>query len=88
MMKTTRATRSKYALENQVWAIWLQGVHSHIGHDARPNLAQLLPVEWEARTLAQVAEKRMHSAADAAVRRASGLVLAHDTGAIGLAERV
>jgi len=44
-----------------------QGVHSHLGHDARPNLAQLPAVEWEAGTVAQIAEKRMHPTGNAAV---------------------
>jgi len=46
-----------------------QGVHPNLGHDARPNFASLPTVEWKAGTLAQVTEKRMHSARDAAFAR-------------------
>src|SRR5579863_1324273 len=38
----------------------LQGVHSHLGHDACPNLPLLSTVQRQDRTLAQVAEKRVH----------------------------
>jgi hypothetical protein len=44
-----------------------QGVHSHLGHDAHPNLALLSPIERKAGALAQIAEKRMHSTGNAAV---------------------
>ena len=44
-----------------------QGVHSHLGHDAHPNLALLSPIERKAGALAQIAEKRMHSTGNATV---------------------
>jgi hypothetical protein len=47
----------------------LQGVHSHLGNAARPNLALLSAIERKAGALAQVAEKRMHPAGDAVVTR-------------------
>lgn len=40
---------------------------SHLGHDARPNLPLLSTVERQDRALAQVAEKRVHSAGNAVV---------------------
>ena len=40
----------------------LQGIHLHLGHDARENLAVLPTIERENRTLAQIAEKRVHPA--------------------------
>ena len=40
----------------------LQGVHSHLGDDARANLAVLSAVEREDRTLAQVAQAGVHPA--------------------------
>jgi len=45
----------------------LQGVHSHLWHDARPNLPLLSTVKRQDRALAQVTEKRVHSAGNAAV---------------------
>ena len=42
----------------------LQGVHSHLGHDARPNLPLLSAIERQDGALAQIAEKRVHSAAE------------------------
>src|SRR5271165_3610223 len=44
----------------------LQGVHSHLGDDARAYLALLSAVEWQDRTLAQVAQAGMYPAAHAA----------------------
>jgi hypothetical protein len=51
----------------------LQGVHSDLGHDARQNFAVLSPIEWENRTLAQIAQRRVHPAGNATVagRRAT-----------------
>ena len=46
-----------------------QGVFSHLGHDACPNLALLSAVEREAGALAQVGKPGMHSGANAAVAR-------------------
>src|SRR5215470_4650859 len=40
---------------------------SHLGHDARPNLPLLSTVERQDRAMAQVAEKRVHSAGNTAV---------------------
>jgi hypothetical protein len=45
----------------------LQGVHSHLGHDTCPKLAELPAVQREAGTLAQDAEARVHSTGNAAV---------------------
>src|SRR5271157_615422 len=44
----------------------LQGVHSYLRHDARAHLAVLSAVEWQDRTLAQVAQAGMYPAAHAA----------------------
>jgi hypothetical protein len=44
----------------------LQGVHPHLGHDARANVTLLSAIERQNRALAQVAEKRMHPAGHAA----------------------
>jgi putative transposase len=40
----------------------LQGVHSDLGHDPRQNFALLSPVERKNRTLAQIAQGRVHPA--------------------------
>ena len=45
----------------------LQGVHSDLGHDARQNLALLSAIERKNRTLAQIAQRRVHPAGNAAV---------------------
>ena len=63
----------------------LQGVHSHLGHDARPNLPLLSTVERQDRAVAQVAEKRVHSAGNAAV---AGRCTASGRGLRGALQRV
>ncbi len=53
----------------------LQGVHSDLGHDPRPNFALLSAIERKDRTLAQIAQRRVHPAGNAPVagrRAASG----------------
>jgi putative transposase len=45
----------------------LQGVHSDLWHDQRQNFALLSPIEWKNRTLAQIAQGRVHPAGNAAV---------------------
>ena len=45
----------------------LQGVHSDLGHDPRQNFALLSPIERKNRTLAQIAQRRVHPAGNAAV---------------------
>ncbi len=45
----------------------LQGVHSALGHDARQTLALLSSIERKDRTLAQIAQRRVHSAGNTAV---------------------
>ena len=51
----------------------LQGVHSDLGHDSRQNVAVLSPIERENRTMAQIAQRGVHPAGNAAVagRRAA-----------------
>jgi transposase InsO family protein len=43
-----------------------KGVHSHLRHDARPNLTLLSAVERKAGALAQVTKERVHSAGNTA----------------------
>jgi hypothetical protein len=45
----------------------LQGVYSYLGHDPRQNFALLSPIERENRTLAQIAQRRVHPTGNAAV---------------------
>ena len=47
----------------------LQGIHSGLGHDPRQNFALLSPIERKNRTLAQIAERGVHPAGNAAVAR-------------------
>jgi hypothetical protein len=47
----------------------LQGVHSNLRHDACTNFTLLSAIERENRALAQVPEKRMHSARNPALAR-------------------
>ena len=44
----------------------LQGVHSDLGHDARENVAVLSAIQRQDRALAQIAQRRMHPAGNAA----------------------
>jgi hypothetical protein len=46
-----------------------QGVHSNLGHDPRPNLAVLPAIEREDRALAQIAQRGVHPARNAAIAR-------------------
>jgi len=46
-----------------------KGVHSDLGHDARPHLAVLPLIEREDRALAQIAQRGVHTAGNAAVAR-------------------
>jgi hypothetical protein len=53
----------------------LQGIHSDLGHDTRQNFTLISPIERENRTMAQIAQRRVHPAANATVigrRAASG----------------
>ncbi len=44
-----------------------QGVHSDLGHDPHQNFTPLSPIEWKNRTLAQIAQRRVHRAGNAIV---------------------
>src|SRR5215470_1117778 len=49
----------------------LQGVYSALGHDARQDFTVLPSIERQNRTLAQIPQRGVHSARDAAVARRS-----------------
>ena len=44
-----------------------KGIHSDFGHDPRQNFALLSPIERKNRTLAQIAQRRVHPAGNASV---------------------
>jgi putative transposase len=47
----------------------LQGVHSDLGHDARPDIAVLPAIERKNRTLAQIPQRGVHPAGNTVVAR-------------------
>jgi transposase InsO family protein len=46
-----------------------QGIHSDLGHDARPHLAVLSAIERKDRTLAQITQRGVHPARNTVIAR-------------------
>jgi adenine-specific DNA-methyltransferase len=64
-LSSVETLKTKYAQERPR----LQGVHSDLGNDARPNLAVLPAIEREDRALAQIAQRGMHPTRNTVVAR-------------------
>jgi transposase InsO family protein len=62
-----RLNRESSPTTGAVYRQGLQGVHSDLRHDARPDFTVLPSIEWQNRTLAQITQRGVHPARNTAV---------------------